>query len=169
LRLARYAWGVRTVLASLALFAASTALAQRPEAASDAPAEEAPARRITVTVITHSDSGRVFCAMWRGREGYPTQRNRTAFEAIDRTIVNHRATCVFEDVPPGEYAIAAFHDENGNNGLDRNFLGIPSEGTGASNDARGFMGPPRYDDARFQFPETVSEARLIIRIGYTYP
>jgi uncharacterized protein (DUF2141 family) len=104
--------------------------------------------------------------MWRGREGYPTVRRLAVGQAIDRTIVNRRATCLFEDVPPGEYAVAVFHDENGNNDLDRNFLGIPSEGTGASNDARGFMGPPPYDGARFQFPETVNEARLIVRIAY---
>lgn len=137
---------------------ASSALAQETEA----PVE----RRIHVTVVTRNDQGKVFCAMWRGPQGYPTERQYAVGNAIDRTIVNNRATCVFDDVSPGEYAIAVFHDENANNDLDRNFVGIPSEGTGASNDARGFMGPPRYEDARFSFPETVNEARLIIRIGY---
>jgi uncharacterized protein (DUF2141 family) len=41
------------------------------------------------------------------------------------------------------------HDENRNNEMDTNFLGIPIEGFGASNDARGFLSPPKYDDAKF--------------------
>jgi len=36
-------------------------------------------------------------------------------------------------IPPGTYAIACYHDENDNGKLDTNFLGIPKEGTGASN------------------------------------
>jgi uncharacterized protein (DUF2141 family) len=161
----------RLVIAALLL--ASSASAQEDASVEDDTSDDAtveeeapPTRRIVVTVITRNNEGKIYCGMWRGREGYPTQRQHAVGQTRDRTIVNNRGVCIFEDIPPGEYAIAAFHDENGNNDLDRNFVGIPSEGTGASNDARGFMGPPSYDDARFQFPETVNEARLIIRIGY---
>ncbi|MCZ7687277.1 MAG: DUF2141 domain-containing protein [Sandaracinaceae bacterium] len=77
-----------------------------------------------------------------------------------------RGRCVFEGVEPGaQYAVAAFHDENGNDDLDRGVFGIPTEGTGASNDARGFMGPPRWEHARFVLPD-VREHRITIRIGY---
>ena len=55
----------------------------------------------------------------------------------------------FDDLPEGEYAISIFHDENNNNELDTNFLGIPKEGLGASNDARGHFGPPKYKDVKF--------------------
>ncbi len=123
-------------------------------------------RRLVITVITRSDSGKVFCGLWRGRTGYPTQRRFAVGQAVDRSIVRRRAQCVFEGlVPNGEYALAAFHDENGNNDLDRGVFGIPTEGTGASNDARGFMGPPPYDGARFRFPNGALH-RMTIRIGY---
>ena len=54
---------------------------------------------------------------------------------------------VLKDLPEGEYAVVAFHDENGNGELDRNVLGIPTEGHAFSNDATGRMGPPAFADA----------------------
>ena len=122
-------------------------------------------RYLVVTVHTRNDRGRVYCGLWRGREGYPTERRRAVGQARDRTLSRHRGVCVFEDVSPGEYAVATFHDENANNDLDRNFLGIPSEGTGASNGAHNPFGPPGYDDARFLYPNTRVH-RIAIHIRY---
>jgi len=48
-----------------------------------------------------------------------------------------------------KYAIAVFHDTNNNQKLDKNFFGIPKEGYGFSNNARGFLGPPDFDEAGF--------------------
>jgi uncharacterized protein (DUF2141 family) len=56
---------------------------------------------------------------------------------------------VFHNLPAGTYAVSAFHDENGNNKLDRNSLGVPSEGYGFSNDAQGTAGPPTFSQAEF--------------------
>lgn len=50
---------------------------------------------------------------------------------------------------PGTYALAVFHDENGNGKLDTNFLGMPVESYGFSNDARGTFGPPDFLDCSF--------------------
>jgi uncharacterized protein (DUF2141 family) len=55
----------------------------------------------------------------------------------------------FGDLPPGVYAISAIHDRNGNGRLDSNALGIPTEPYAYSNDAAGFMGPARFEQARF--------------------
>lgn len=122
--------------------------------------------RLLVTVVTRSDRGKVYCAIWRGPRGYPTQRAHAAGTARDRTIANRRGHCAFAGLEVGaDYAVAAFHDENGNDDLDRGLFGIPTEGTGASNDARAFMGPPRYQDARFVLP-AVAEHAITITIGY---
>jgi len=67
-------------------------------------------------------------------------------------------------VPPGVYAAQAFHDENGNGRLDRNFLGLPLEGMGFSNDAKMHMGPPRFEDASF----TVGEKPVSIAFDLVY-
>lgn len=54
----------------------------------------------------------------------------------------------FDDVPPGTYAVALLHDENGNGRVDR-MLMIPREGFGFSRDAPVRMGPPHFADASF--------------------
>lgn len=59
---------------------------------------------------------------------------------------------VIRDVPPGVYAAQAVHDENGNQDLDRNVLGLPLEGFGFSRDAPLRAGPPRFDDAAVEVP-----------------
>jgi uncharacterized protein (DUF2141 family) len=66
-------------------------------------------------------------------------------------IANGRALCVFRNVAPGTYGISAIHDENNNGKLDTNFIGMPTEDYCASRNARGFMGPPRFTDAKFPY------------------
>jgi len=63
-----------------------------------------------------------------------------------------RPICTFRGIPEGTYGLSAFHDKNGNGELDTNFLGMPTEDYCASNDARGFMGPPSFEDAKFAYP-----------------
>ena len=123
--------------------------------------------RVRITVIAQNSLGKVFCAMWRGPDGYPTKRKKAAHEGVDRELKAKRAVIVLDNVEPGEYAIACFHDENANNDLDTNFLGIPTEGTGASNDARGFLGPPPYDEARFVV-EAQRTKRVIVPMRYIF-
>lgn len=52
-------------------------------------------------------------------------------------------------VPPGDYAVQAFHDENSNDSIDRGMFGIPREGVGFSRDARIVFSPPSWRDAAF--------------------
>jgi uncharacterized protein (DUF2141 family) len=49
----------------------------------------------------------------------------------------------------GQYAIALFHDRNGNEKLDSNLMGIPTEPYGFSGSARDLMGPATWEQARF--------------------
>jgi len=58
-----------------------------------------------------------------------------------------RARCDFEDIPPGTYALAVIHDENMNGKLDTQWLGIPTEGYGFSNDVRARFGAPSFTAA----------------------
>ncbi len=63
-------------------------------------------------------------------------------------------TVHFSGIPPGTYAVQVFHDENDNGRLDRNLLGIPTEGIGFSRDAPVHFGPPAWPDAAFQLSPT---------------
>jgi uncharacterized protein (DUF2141 family) len=61
-------------------------------------------------------------------------------------------TVVFKKIPAGKYAIAVFHDANQNGKLDTNFMGVPKEGFGFSNDVMGNFGPPSFEKAKFSCP-----------------
>lgn len=58
-------------------------------------------------------------------------------------------TLEIPDLPPGDYAIQAFHDANGNDEMDRGLFGIPKEGFGFSRDAKIVFSPPKWKDASF--------------------
>ncbi len=68
------------------------------------------------------------------------------------------------NVPAGQYAVQAFHDENANGDVDRGMFGIPKEGVGFSRNARIGLGPPKWRDAYF-----VHQARAeVIRFDLRY-
>lgn len=73
-------------------------------------------------------------------------------------------TVTVPDVPPGTYAVRVYHDENGNERIDRNFLGVPLEGFGFSNDAPVRMAPPSFKDAAV----TVGAGRLETTLTLRY-
>ncbi len=108
-----------------------------------------PSLRLTVTVTSlHSNDGSVFVSLYNSEDGYPKDPNK-AFRKTPVKIKNKTAVVTFDSLPRGMYAVACYHDEDGNGKLNTNFLGIPTEGVGASNDATGFLGPPSFKDASF--------------------
>lgn len=65
------------------------------------------------------------------------------------------------ELKPGRYALSVYHDENNNEKLDANFIGIPNEPVGLSNDHRPKFGPPNYNKAAIDIVEgMVVEIRL---------
>lgn len=58
-------------------------------------------------------------------------------------------TIVISGVTAGQYAVNVIHDKNNNSKLDTNWMGIPTEGWGCSNDARGFMSAPSFKSKLF--------------------
>lgn len=77
-------------------------------------------------------------------------------------IKDQEVIVVVDSIPYGEYAIRVFHDENRNGKIDTNFLGIPDEDYGYSNDASGWFGPPSWEKAKFIFnkPEMKIEIKV---------
>ena len=60
-----------------------------------------------------------------------------------------RAVAEFDSLVQGIYAVTVFHDENRNRRFDKDWLGIPREAWGGSNDLRPWARAPRFDEARF--------------------
>ena len=72
------------------------------------------------------------------------------FMSISSEIVDKEAKVIFTDVPDGIYAISSYHDEDDNGSLNMILGMIPSESYGCSNGARGFFGPPKWENAKFE-------------------
>lgn len=60
-------------------------------------------------------------------------------------------------LPAGSYALRVMHDRNGNEKLDSNLVGMPTEPWGFSNNASGNLGPPGWDDARFELTDSARQ------------
>jgi uncharacterized protein (DUF2141 family) len=66
-------------------------------------------------------------------------------------IINNTVVIKIDSLQYGYYAVKVFHDENRNEEIDTNFLGIPTEDYGYSNNASAWFGPPSWENARFLF------------------
>jgi uncharacterized protein (DUF2141 family) len=71
-------------------------------------------------------------------------------------IIENKSTVEFKNLSAGTYAVQYYHDENSNDKMDTGNFGIPLEGYGFSNDARGFMGPPDFEDELFSLDQNLT-------------
>lgn len=122
-----------------------------------------PGIHVEVLNIRNSE-GSVACALFESADGFPVDYLRLATKIVVMKVRREQAHCDFEDAPPGTYAIAVVHDENVNGKLDTNWLGIPQEGYGFSNDARAMFGAPSFQDA--SFPYDGKNLNLTIKLRY---
>lgn len=98
-----------------------------------------------------NSTGTVACALFESSAGFPAEYLHYATNVMVIKIRKDKARCDFEDIPPGIYAMAVIHDENMNGKLDTKWLGIPTEGYGFSNDAKGILGAPSFSAASFRY------------------
>jgi uncharacterized protein (DUF2141 family) len=126
-------------------------------------ADEKAARTELTVHITHleNDKGRVAVALFASAADFPKQE-RALLGKLTK-IERKRARVTFRDVAPGVYAVAVLHDENQNSKMDFNFLGMPLEGYGFSNDAAAMFGPPSFEDAAFRLKARPSGVSIKMR------
>lgn len=98
-----------------------------------------------------NSTGSAACALFESSEGFPNKFLRYATNIAMIKIRNTEARCHFLNIPPGTYALAVIHDENMDGELATNWLGVPKEGYGFSNDAKAMMSAPSFEDASFPY------------------
>ena len=76
--------------------------------------------------------------------------NEKLVKGLEAKIIDKKCTIKIENLPAGTYALSYFHDANSNGKLDMKSWGPPAEGYGFSNNAKGFMGPPKFKDQLFE-------------------
>jgi uncharacterized protein (DUF2141 family) len=118
---------------------------------------------VTVPQVRNAQGG-LGCQLFASAQGFPKKGER-ALQSVMSPITNGTARCRFQPVPAGTYAVAVVHDENGNQKLDSNFLGVPTEGYGVSNNKTYAMSEPRWDESRFDLAEGESR-QLTINLRY---
>jgi uncharacterized protein (DUF2141 family) len=113
---------------------------------------------LTVTVDNvRSDRGAILAALYDSEASFMKQPLARATFKVK--AANGDVQYVFHDLPAGKYALAAFHDENENGQLDKNFIGIPKEGYGFSNSMGGAR-PPGFTQAAFEFDGTTQSITI---------
>jgi uncharacterized protein (DUF2141 family) len=108
--------------------------------------------------------GRVAVALFASPSDFPDQKRALAGQLAK--IDKGRAAVTFTGLKPGLYAVAVLHDENDNEKMDFNFLGMPLEGYGFSNDASAPFGPPSFEAAAFKL--TPRPSYIPVKVRYFF-
>ena len=138
-----------------AFLLATSALAEPPsEAGSLVTANVGPLR---------TTQGSVACRLYKSGDGFPQNSSGTITRRVKVTGAITR--CAFDKLPPGTYAIMVHHDENDNKRFDKNFLGIPLEGYGASNNHTPALSAPTWEASKFAV-ERGKKRELAIALRY---
>ncbi|HEY9623577.1 MAG TPA: DUF2141 domain-containing protein [Crinalium sp.] len=127
-----------------------------------------------------SQEGNLCLKVFSGSSGFPNS-NESAVERTcvaiaqppsetspseitsDGSLSDGSLSYTFNNLPFNTYAVAVYHDRNGDEQLNRGAFGIPSEGYGFSNNAPANLGPPSYRDAAFLLagPNTTIQIKII--------
>ena len=143
-------------LIGVAVLSAGLFLALAPRVSPLLEAQSTGTATLTVHVIgARNSKGKVRAALFSGAEGYPNDASKAVqTQSADIDPQTSSAQIVFTNVPDAVYAVSVFHDENMNQKLDKNFVGVPKEGYGASNNPKKKMGPPNFAETKFQLSGT---------------
>lgn len=117
-------------------------------------------------VVVHnikSKSGQVGFFLFNSAGAFPSHTEKALLSGYVKTIGN-TAEYTFNNLATGTYAVFVFHDEDNDKKLKTNFIGMPKEGMGVSNNAKGHFGPPKYNDAKFDFSK--SDQTIVISLTY---
>ena len=116
---------------------------------------------LTVTLKNVRDaSGAVRAGLYR--EPATFRKEDRAVEVAQMPAAPGEVTLSFADLPPGRYAIMAYHDENGDGQLNRRFGMFPTEGYGLSNNPQ-VVGPPAFADSAFEAGEKAHTITIELR------
>lgn len=127
-------------------------------------ADSAPkAARLTITVENlRNHKGQLIFGVFKSADGFPTDSRK----ALDWQVKPAGTDSVVftVDLPPGRYGASVLHDENKNGRMDKDLLGIPTEGYGVTNNPKPALRAATFEESRFTLPP--EGANLTISIQY---
>jgi uncharacterized protein (DUF2141 family) len=114
-------------------------------------AEAQQGNTVTVPVTgLRNNVGEVRCGLFNSAATFP--KDGQEFMGVAAPIANQQATCTFNNVPPGTYAVALFQAAPGQTKMNKGMFGQPLDPYGFSRNAQINMGPPAFGDAAYAYP-----------------
>lgn len=92
--------------------------------------------------------GQVCVSIFASSQGFPNNRDRVLQRQCTK-ITENAVKVTFSNLKAGNYAVAAIHDENNDLKLNRNDIGMPTEGFGFSRNPEVRTSAPKFNDAAF--------------------
>ena len=109
--------------------------------------------------------GQLCLSLFNCKQGFPNNGNK-AIKTYSIEVTDTQATIHFSNLEAGSYAVAVFHDENNDGVLNFNWLGIPIEGFGFSNNPRILKGIPKFKDSAVMVND--SDTNIEIKLKYIF-
>ena len=123
---------------------------------------EASAARIVVTITgLKSNEGGVYVGLYATPSKFLNGAQVDVMKKVRASTAP--ITVAFDNLPAGTYAVGAYHDENYNDHLDTNRLGLPTEGYALSNGVRAITSKPTFQQAAFTVGNAGAAVTLQIR------
>jgi uncharacterized protein (DUF2141 family) len=155
------------IIALVAVLSAASTASADPQTAAPPPGCSGPANGTWLNVVAsglRSGSGQLAVTIYQDIPGKFLVHHGAIW--VGRFNANSGTTSGCILVPsPGVYALALYHDENGNQKFDRTGIGLPAEGYGFSNNPGTFAGLPSFRSVRLSVPRS----GLTTRVTMKYP
>lgn len=135
-----------TVLGTVAGYSVMAANANSP--AKIKPTSSASANSSLNVEVTglRNRTGQICLSLFTDPKAFPTEPDRAVINRCDK-IVASPMVVTFKNLPAGNYAIALIHDANGDREANRNFLGVPTEGFGFSQNPAVRTSAPKFNES----------------------
>ena len=113
-------------------------------------AEAQQGNTINVAVSGIKDNtGSIRCGLFNSADSFP--KDGKEYQGVEAPIANGQATCTFNNVPPGTYAVAYFKAAPGQTKMKTGMFGMPQDPYGFSRNATIGMGPPSFSSAAYSY------------------
>ncbi|MBX2927712.1 MAG: DUF2141 domain-containing protein [Saprospiraceae bacterium] len=136
---------------SILLYSSLAALFFGTSTLSDSPGPRNASLRVKVENITAA-KGRIHIGLYKDPATFPKKKLASGGKEVSVTATG-AMDIELTGLAPGRYAIAVFHDLNGNGKLDANVFGVPTEPYAFSNGAVAKWSSPGFEEAAFDLPE----------------
>jgi len=126
------------------------------------PASESSGTALTVTVKDlRNRKGNLIFGVFKSAGGFPNVEKKAVYWEVKK--VDAAGVTFTAHLPPGRYAASVLHDENRSGDMDRNLVGVPTEGYGVTNNPKPPLRAATFEEAAFDLPPEGAEMTISVQ------